>query len=368
MGNMFGDLFNMLGQQGPDAWFVNATQLALHVARGEDGDPNPLPAERQRLEELAPLVGRRVDALFGLAASYQVNAVNRSGLTAIALEQWRPLLAPLVQNTSSGLDLAQVEGGAMLAQLASTLGPMFFGFQLGSVAGHFAERAWSLAALPLPRSTDQNTFVVNNLHTFADEWSLSREVLYTFALAREFVAGVVLNQPGTGDALRALLLDAVKEAASAQADIMTRLQGMINPENMASMMNDPERLLEGIARPEATEVTRAIDAATAALAAFFDAAAFSITEAMHGPQGALREAWQRYRRSDARGEDAAAALFSISLQGTHHDHAQEFVRVLVEAHGLEVFDAFLRVDGLPTAGELTEAQRWFERVTSSPLA
>jgi hypothetical protein len=35
---MFGDIFSMLGQQGPDAWFTTATQLALNIARGEDGD------------------------------------------------------------------------------------------------------------------------------------------------------------------------------------------------------------------------------------------------------------------------------------------------------------------------------------------
>ena len=45
-GEMFGDIFSMLGQQGPDAWFTTATQLALNIARGEDSDPNPLPIER----------------------------------------------------------------------------------------------------------------------------------------------------------------------------------------------------------------------------------------------------------------------------------------------------------------------------------
>src|SRR5665213_318538 len=50
---MFGDIFSMLSQQGPDAWFTTATQLALNIARGDDGDPNPQPIERQLLEALA---------------------------------------------------------------------------------------------------------------------------------------------------------------------------------------------------------------------------------------------------------------------------------------------------------------------------
>jgi len=367
MGGMFGDLFNMLGQQGPDAWFQTATQLALNIARGEDGDPNPLPAQRQRLEELAPLVARHVDALFEIASDPTLTAVNRTDLTLAALAQWKPLLSPLTQSPLA-LDTTGLEGGAMMARLASVMGPMFLGFQLGSVAGHFSERSWALSALALPRTTSQHLIAVNNAVTFADEWSLDRDMVFTFVLAREFTADVVLTQPGTGDALRALLLDAVQESAAAQGNLLTKLQGMMNPENMAALMNDPAALLEGVSVPEASTVTRAINAATAALAAFFDAAALTITEALHGPQGALREAWRRYRLTDARGEDAAAALFGISLQGPHHDQAASFVAALHAAHGLGVFDAFLRVDGLPTAEELGDSGAWFQRVTNSPLA
>ena len=82
----------------------------------------------------------------------------------------------------------------------------------------------------------------------------------------------------------------------------------------------------------------------------------------------MREAWKRHRLTDARGEDAAAALFGMSLQGPHRDEADAFVAVLSEQHGLQVFDAFLRVDGLPTPHELREPSQWFERVTNSPLA
>jgi uncharacterized protein (DUF2342 family) len=367
MGVPFGDLFKMLGQQGPDAWFVNATQLALTVARGDDGDPNPAPAQRSRVEELAPLVGRHVDALFGVVADYEVRAVNRSGLTTVALEQWRPLLDPLVNAASAP---ALPEGApAMMAQFSASLGPMMLGMQLGSVAGHFSDRAWALSALPLPRTSAAHDLVVNNVVAFADEWTLDRDVVFTYALAREFVASTVLCQPGLGDSLRALLLDAVKEAAQTQGDILGRLQDLMgNPEGLASLMGNPQSLLDDMAAPAPSTVADAMNAATAALAAFFDAAALAITASMHGPQPALAEAWRRHRRSDAKGEDAAAALFSVSLQGPHVDEATTFVAALEAAHGLSVFDAFLRVDGLPTASELSAPAQWYERVTHSPLA
>ncbi len=366
---MFGDIFKLLGQQGPNAWFDTATQLALTIARGSDGDPNPEPIERQRLEELAPLVGRRVDALFGVSGGDQVTAVNRTALTLAALAQWRPLIEPTLLTPSTVSPSSELdEMNPMIAQLAATVGPLFAGFQLGSVAGHFSERAWSLAVLALPRLDDQRLLVVNNLKAFAEAWSLERDEVYVFALAQEFVASLVLTRSGTGDALRALLLDSVHEAAAVQGDLLGRLQSMLGDGDLSAFMDDPDRLLEGIELPEETDATRAINAATGVLLAFFESAAHEVTTAMLGPRPQLVEAYRRHRRSDARGEDAAAALFGIATQGPHHDEAHAFVDHLREAHGLRVFDALLRVDGLPSAAELGEPDAWLRRVTTSPLA
>jgi uncharacterized protein (DUF2342 family) len=261
-----------------------------------------------------------------------------------------------------------VSENQLLSQISSTIGPLFTGFQMGSVAGHFSERAWSLAVLPLPRLDTRRLLVVNNLANFASEWSLDRDEVYVFALAQEFVASLVLSQPGTGDALRALLIDAVNESAAVQGDLLERLQSMFEEGDINSLMNNPESLLDAISIPEESDATRAINAAASVLLAFFSAAAQNITESMLGPRSALAEAYARHRRRDARGEDAAAALFGISTQGPHHDAATSFVATLVAEHTLSAFGALLRVDGLPSAKELNDPAAWYLRVTTSPLA
>ncbi len=152
-GPMFDDLMRMLSQQGPDAWYVNATQMAMSIARGDDGDPNAQPALRQRVEQLAPLVSRHVAARLGQPVADNAEALTRSQLTERALQQWRPLLDPMVALTQNLPTLgteSEEDPAGLMAQFASTLGPLFLGFQLGSVAGHFSERAFSLAALPSP--------------------------------------------------------------------------------------------------------------------------------------------------------------------------------------------------------------------------
>jgi uncharacterized protein (DUF2342 family) len=206
------------------------------------------------------------------------------------------------------------------------------------------------------------------LANFASEWSLDRDEVFVFALAQEFVASLVLSQPGTGDALRAHLIDAVNESAAVQGDLIERLQAMFEDGDINSLMSNPESLLDAISAPEESDATRAINAAASVLLAFFGAAAQNITESMLGPRPALVEAYARHRRSDARGEDAAAALFGISTQGAHHDEATTFVATLAAEHTLSVFGALLRVDGLPSARELTDPAAWYERVTTSPLA
>lgn len=364
---MFGDLFKMLSQQGPDAWFANATQMALTIARGDDGDPNPEPSQRQRLEELAPLVARHVTQRWAVAVSDDVETLTRGALTSLALEQWRPLVTPMVTATTT-LDLPIDDPSNMMAQMAGTLGPLFWGFQLGSVAGHFSERAWSLAVLPLPRLTSKVSIAVNNVGSFADEWSLPRDVVYVFALAQEMISALILSQPGVSDALRFILADTVRQAAATQGDIMSKLQGMMNPENLAALSINPEQLLDGLDLPESTEATRALDAALGALLAVGDQMANDITSAIMGPNTALSEAWRRHRLSDARGEDAAAALFGASLQGEHHERARQWVTTLLADVGEAAFTPLLRVDGLPSDEELSSPMQWWTRVSTSPLA
>jgi uncharacterized protein (DUF2342 family) len=365
-GGMFGDIAKLLGQQGPDAWVQTASQLALSVAQGDDHDPNPDPLIRQQFEEIAPLVARHVGAIVGVDIDHRLEATNRTGLTRAALEQWRPLLEPLATSTPS--PLPEDPSAGMFGALAATLGPLMAGFQIGSVAGHYSERAWGLD-LALPRRDERHLIVINNVNAFATEWSLELGLVAAYAVAREMVAALVLSRPGTGDALRALVADGVKETMALQGDIVDRLRTMVEGGvDPSELMSDPARLLDGVTPAGETPANRAINAATAALTAYFDAVALDVTSAMYGPNTALAEARARYRRSEARGEDAAAALFGIANLGPHQSQAVDFVEALRRDHGLEAFSAFLRVDGLVSSSELAAPEAWWHRVSTSPLA
>ncbi len=364
-GEMFNDLFAMMSKAGPDAWYSNAQQIALSVARGEDGDPNPAPAERQRLEELAPLIARHIEGLFAVPIAPQVETVTRTQLTQAALDQWKPLLEPGLAISNEALATSQLP---QIAALAGTLGPLMTGFQMGSIAGHFSEQAWSLATLPLPRIDGLRRIAVNNVARFADEWSLDHQLVFTFALAQEMVASLVLSRDGTSDALRALLVDTVKESAALQGGLIHRIQEMMQDGDPQAMMANPEQVLGSMDSPGATPATDALNAAAGVLSAFIARSALTVTELMFGPSPALTEAYRRHCLTDAQGEAAASALFGIAPKSQWHERSNEFVAIITEQHGIATFDALLRVDGLPLASELTNPEAWYQRVTNSPLA
>lgn len=364
-GEMFNDLFAMMSKAGPDAWYSNAQQIALSVARGEDGDPNPEPAQRQRLEELAPLIARHIEGIFAVQVEPVVETVTRTQLTQAALNQWKPLLEPGLTISSQALATSEMP---QIAALAGTLGPLMTGFQMGSIAGHFSEQAWSLATLPLPRTDGVRRIAINNVARFAEEWSLDLQAVFTFALAQEMVASLVLSRQGTSDALRALLVDTVKESAAQQGGLIHRIQEMMQESDPAALMANPEQMLGGLDAPGVTPATDALNAAAGVLSAFIEFTALRITELMFGPSPALAEAYRRHCLSDKQGEAAASALFGIAPRSTFHERANHFVSQVAEKHGIASFDALLRVDGLPLNAELDDPEIWYERVTHSPLA
>jgi hypothetical protein len=129
-----------------------------------------------------------------------------------------------------------------------------------------------------------------------------RRDLHRWRPPSELFATVVLAAPGLHDALTALLLDAVRDAASLQGDLLSRLSGVGSPEELTSFMSNPEALLDGLGDgPETASMAR-VNAAVAALSAvvthrglFRDGA----TRVDRPPRCA--RPCRRHRLSDARG-------------------------------------------------------------------
>lgn len=364
----FGDILKMLGQQGPDAWKETSRQLAANVIHGEGADGNPDPSVRQRFETISPIVLRRIDG--ELASLSQIEVVTRTRLAELCLADWQPLLVRGLRppSTESLAELGGAEMAPLMAELATTMGPLFLGFQSGSAAGHFALEAWSPSQLPVPRHSSSGVVVVDNVAQFATEWSIDIDHALCYASAHEAIGAHFLSRDGSALALEALLLDAINDAAGAQGDIMTRLSDLMRGGAMDEALADPERLLEQFGELSETQATIRLDASMCVLRAAIDELAASFTSDVVGPVPALREARQRHERDGGSGVHSAAAMFGVTLRGERMDQGREFVSAVAIQHGRGALVSLTQADGLPIGDELRQPDAWWERVQSSPLA
>jgi uncharacterized protein (DUF2342 family) len=255
----------------------------------------------------------------------------------------------------------------MLSQMSAVIGPLFGGFQLGSAAGHFTQHAWSLGVLALPRRDRVARVHLGTIATFAADWSLDLDAALTFTAAFELAAAAILSQPGVADATGALLLDALADARQQQRSMFDQLGGLMGAGGFDPDA-DPATFLDSLHEPTATPATLALEAYTATLREWCLVVASDVTTAMVGSATAPLEAVRRHIASDARGEEAAAALFGLSVRGETVSLAREFVHAIVRDYGRDALDTLTRVDGAPTQEELRQPSAWFERVTHSPLA
>jgi putative hydrolase len=374
---LLGDLLKAMGGTPAAAWFDAAKALAVSVVADEHESYNPDPVARIKLEELARVVSLHVAEVTGDAVDAVVEPVTRAAWGVAALTSWRPRLEPLVaatatsQTSPGAIDDEPADAAtAMLAKFAASMGPMFLGLQVGSTAGHLAERALGSSAFPLPWPDASHALIVaRNLDQFAEDWSLDHDAVAAFTIARELVMRAVYSRPAIALHVEALLDDATAAQMSMQKSLLERLGDADGVEDLSRMLGDPEAFVEGLwghELPEGGRAHDALNAAVTAIGAYVDEAAKVVAARILGDAGQLAEAWHRHRTGDSKGAEAAAAMFGVDLTRERVDLGAAFVAGVIERDG---FEALARLtaspEGLPTPAEIVAPGLWLAR-TSLP--
>lgn len=370
---LLGDLLKAMGGAPAAAWFDAAKGLAVSVVADEQEGYNPDPVARIRLEELARVVAMHVGEVTGAPVETSVEPATRAAWAVAALTSWRPRLEPLVASSASPPPVAGVDDDAataMLARFASSMGPMFVGLQVGSTAGHLAEHALGSSAFPLPWPTSPHALVVvRNVAQFAEDWSLDHDAVTAFTIARELACRVVFAHGPVADRVEALLAEATAAQLSAQRTLLERLTEAESPEELSSLLGDPESFVESLSGIEAAAggpEHEALNAAITALSAYFDEVARVVATRVVGDAAQLAEAWHRHRAGDSKGVEAAAALFGVDLSRERVDLGASFVAGVVEREGVEALNRlFADAASLPTPAEIVAPGLWLAR-TSLP--
>ncbi|MHB1584691.1 MAG: zinc-dependent metalloprotease, partial [Acidimicrobiales bacterium] len=256
--------------------------------------------------------------------------------------------------------------GALLGRFAATMGPVLLGMQFGSAAGHLARRALGQYAVPVPWPASEELLVVpENIGAFADDWSLPHDETELWVCVRELTTHAVLTRPHVGARLRELLETAVVDSIGAQTGLAERLSGeMDSPEALQGLLSDPEALLADLLTPGQRQTSAQLVAVVTALGAYVDHVTAAVATKLTGSAGPLTEAWYRYRIADAKGEQAAGALFGLDLGREQVDRGGAFVRGVLERAGEEgLARLWASAATLPTPAEVDAPGLWLERIS-----
>ncbi len=375
------DLLKVIGGApgSQQAWLDAARSLAHGVATDGETEPNPDPIVRIRFEELARVAELHVADSTGLPfeRSPVLVPVGRGAWALRVLDAWAPTLARMVEAQRAaptapppfeGEGEGDVE--ALLARFAGTLGPVLVGMQFGSAAGHLAQRALGQYALPLPWPASGEILVVpENVHRFAEEWSLPEDETRLWVCLRELTAHAVLSRPHVaarlGELVDALTLDMV----ATHQGLAERLGGQTDdPEALQRLLSDPEALLADLLTPGQRRTSEDLVALTTVVASYVDHVTRGLATTLVGAAAPLGEAWYRYRTQESDSEQAAAALFGLDLTRQQVDRGAAFVRGVVERAGEEGLQRLWNDPRhLPTPAEVDAPGLWLERISLPEL-
>lgn len=360
------------------AWLDAARSLAHGVATDGEPETNPDPVVRIRFEELTRVAELHVANATGLPLdrSPAFVPVGRGAWALRALDAWAPTLDRMVeaQRSAPAAPPVPLEGGgdveALLARFASTLGPVLVGMQFGSAAGHLAQRTLGQYALPIPWPASSELLVVpENVHRFAEEWSLPEDETRLWVCLRELTAHAVLGRPHVSARIRELVEALTVDMVATHQGLAERLGGEAgDPEALQRILSDPEALLADLLTPGQRRTSEDLVAVTTAVTAYVDHVTRSLATTLVGAAAPLGEAWYRYRIEEAASEQAAGALFGLDLTRAQVDRGAAFIRGVVERAGEDALQQLWDdARHLPTPAELDAPGLWLERISLPEL-
>ena len=379
-------VMRMLQSTGPVNWEV-AGQVARVVAL-EGGEERPVdPSAADQLAELAHAAQAHVVAESGLGESLggSVRVLTRTQWAELHLEALRPVLEALATTLGDALTQQLSEEGpeafgepgagmpgspddplAAFASLFPALAPLLLGVQAGSMVGYLAQHALGRYDLPLPTSDAPTLcFVVENLDTFEDEWSLPRADLRFYVALHEVVHAAQRSVPWVREHLVELATEYVSSYQLDPDALEARFGDIdpMNPESLQALTERPEELLGAMQSERQREVLGRLRVFNAVLEGYADDVLGRIGRRLIPSYDQIHEAIQRHRIERGEAERFIEGLLGLKLERDDYERGAAFCRGVVERAGNEGLNRLWSgLNMLPTPAELDAPGLWLARI------
>lgn len=359
------ELYKLLSSTDPVNWDL-ARQVGVALA-SYDEITTDASDEHSELEALTRAASAEAEQFSGLIATdvAPVHVVGRTGWVEANLASFRAVMDPLAAKLGGGTDL-QLPAPAV--QVLQQVNGVFMGLQTGFVLGYMARHVIGQYEVPLPGPEPARLlYVLPNLREVERDWQLDpKEFRYWIAL-HEVTHHLEFSKPWVRRYFRSqikTLIDSLDFDPSRMQSAFEGL-GMLDPEQLAQTLGDPERLIQAAWTPLSKDAMQRLQAFMTLAEGYATFVMDGVGARVLTDHARLREVMDRRRASGSPGEALLERLLGLELKRRQYEEGVKFCRYVV---GMRDVEALNRVwdnpDSLPTTEEITAPDTWIERVLS----
>jgi putative hydrolase len=366
---LFREMHRVLGAQtGPVNWEI-AHQIARAVAGAGGPGPGATEDELRAFEESCRIAQLQITQRTGMEPGglSRVEVVDRVAWAGANLDGFRPLVDRLSQRLRGQMNLLG-EGelpGLPIQMVLDALGPFLLGIQMGFLVGFLSRTALAHYDLCLPRQeAGVLSFVHPNIVEVERELGADPRQFRMWLAMHEVAHQLQLHTyPWALTHLRGLVERYVDGAEVDAGEVMERLQGLANPEQLSRIVEHPEELLPLLVTPAQERMATEIQAFMAVLEGHADWVVAQAATGMLSELDKIREGASRRRVERSPAERLLEGLLGLDLKPEHYRAGVRFVQAVADAGKLG--DLWQGPTQAPTLEELREPAKWLARVSFS---
>jgi putative hydrolase len=366
---LFREMHRVLGaQSGPVNWEI-AHQIGKAVAGAGAPGPRPTPDEILAIEEACRIAQLRITERTGMEAGglTRVEVVDRVSWTVSNLDGFRPLVDRLSVRLRGqlGLQGGNEVPGLPIQMVLDALGPFLLGIQMGFLVGFLSRTALAHYDLCMPRlETGTLSFAHPNIVEVERDLEADPRQFRQWLALHEVAHQLLLQaHPWVLAHMRGLIERYVDGAEVDSGEVMERLQGLADPEQLSRIMEHPEELLPLLMTPAQERMGAEIQAVMAVVEGYADWVVADAGTAMLPQLEKIREGVARRRVERTSAERLLEGLLGLDLKPENYRAGVRFVQAVAGAEKLG--DLWQSPTQLPTLEELREPSKWLARVAFS---
>jgi putative hydrolase len=363
----------LLSSSGPVNWEL-ARQVGIASASWGTEDTAPSEDDRRGLEGAVRMAELAVADLTGMDAPAEVSlvrAVRRGEWVQANVQGLRGLFEPGAEQMAKALARARPEqpadvpeGAQLFTEVFDRMAPLLMGAQVGMVLGYLGQRVLGQYELPLPR-TDQPglLFVVPNIATFEEEWSLPSDEFRAWVALHETTHAFDLGRTWVRDHFLGLVREVAEGMEFDLAGLQDRLEGLdlSDPGRISEALGGD--LLTGALSDEQRLLLRRVQAFMAAAEGHADHVMAEVGRSRLPSFDRIDEAMRRRHEGRSQEERAAERLLGIDMKLEQYRLGRAFCDRVVELTDertlARMWDS---ADSLPSMPELEEPRLWLARI------